>query len=189
MNRLLSSTTRPTYSSAKRIDARLQLVHLFLDLRRLARGRCHLAEWCCSRLRRSQARAKQRLRAHAGPSTWSPLPPCRQYETHGAGCAIARFRYSGRMALISTAWNPEWLYRSAAAARLQHDGVSGTVSPPLQEHLTKGLPPWPVRTTLPDPRMDAQDLYREDVYSDRKVGTIRVMTPVKSDGSPDPVVP
>ena len=38
----------------------------------------------------------------------------------------------------------------------------------------------------PDPRMDAQDLYREDVYSDRKVGTIRVMTPVKSDGSPDP---
>jgi len=41
-------------------------------------------------------------------------------------------------------------------------------------------------TNAPDPRMDAQDLYREDVYSDRKVGTIRVMTPVKSDGSPDP---
>ena len=37
-----------------------------------------------------------------------------------------------------------------------------------------------------DPRMDANDLYREDTYSDRKVGTIRVMTPVKSDGSPDP---
>jgi hypothetical protein len=34
--------------------------------------------------------------------------------------------------------------------------------------------------------MDAQDLYREEVYSDRKVGTIRVMTPVKSDGTPDP---
>jgi hypothetical protein len=33
--------------------------------------------------------------------------------------------------------------------------------------------------------MDSQDLYREDVYSDRKVGTIRVMTPVKPDGSPD----
>jgi len=31
--------------------------------------------------------------------------------------------------------------------------------------------------------MDAQDLYRED---DRKVGTIRVLTPVKSDGTPDP---
>jgi len=37
-----------------------------------------------------------------------------------------------------------------------------------------------------DPRMDANDLYREDTYSDRKVGTIRVMTPVKPDGSPDP---
>ena len=38
----------------------------------------------------------------------------------------------------------------------------------------------------PDPTMDANDLYREDMYSDRKVGSIRVMTPVKSDGSPDP---
>jgi len=38
----------------------------------------------------------------------------------------------------------------------------------------------------PDPRMDVNDLYREDTYSDRKVGTIRVMTPVKSDGSADP---
>jgi hypothetical protein len=41
----------------------------------------------------------------------------------------------------------------------------------------------------PDPKMDANDLYREDTYSDRKVGTIRVMTPVKSDGSPDPTRP
>ena len=38
----------------------------------------------------------------------------------------------------------------------------------------------------PDPRMDANDLYREDTFTDRKVGTIRVMTPVKSDGSTDP---
>lgn len=36
-----------------------------------------------------------------------------------------------------------------------------------------------------EPKMDSDDLYREDVYSDRKVGTIRVMTPVKRDGSPD----
>lgn len=36
-----------------------------------------------------------------------------------------------------------------------------------------------------DPNMDANDLYREDIYSDRKVGTIRVLTPVKSDGTPD----
>lgn len=41
-------------------------------------------------------------------------------------------------------------------------------------------------TNAPEPRMDANDLYREDIYSDRKVGTIRVMTPVKADGSPDP---
>jgi len=38
----------------------------------------------------------------------------------------------------------------------------------------------------PEPKMDAQDLYREDLYSDRRVGTIRVMTPVKPDGTPDP---
>lgn len=34
--------------------------------------------------------------------------------------------------------------------------------------------------------MDAADVYREEVYTDRKVGTIRSLTPVKSDGSPDP---
>jgi len=33
--------------------------------------------------------------------------------------------------------------------------------------------------------MDAAGVYREDVYTDRKVGTIRCMTPVKTDGSPD----
>jgi len=41
----------------------------------------------------------------------------------------------------------------------------------------------------PEPKMDANDLYREDIYSDRKVGTIRVLTPVKSDGTPDPTRP
>jgi hypothetical protein len=41
-------------------------------------------------------------------------------------------------------------------------------------------------TTAPEPKMDANDLYREDIYSDRRVGTIRVLTPVKSDGTPDP---
>jgi hypothetical protein len=33
--------------------------------------------------------------------------------------------------------------------------------------------------------MDASSVYREDVYTDRKIGTIRCLTPVKSDGSPD----
>ena len=41
----------------------------------------------------------------------------------------------------------------------------------------------------PEPKMDSQDLYREDIYSDRRVGTIRVMTPVKPDGTPDPTRP
>jgi hypothetical protein len=41
----------------------------------------------------------------------------------------------------------------------------------------------------PDPKMDSQDLYREDLYTDRRVGTIRVMTPVKPDGTPDPARP
>ncbi|HVN42391.1 MAG TPA: hypothetical protein VMT50_06365 [Steroidobacteraceae bacterium] len=37
--------------------------------------------------------------------------------------------------------------------------------------------------------MDSRDLYREDNYTDRKVGTIRVMTPVAADGTVDPARP
>ena len=33
--------------------------------------------------------------------------------------------------------------------------------------------------------MDATSLYREEIYTDRKVGTLRVLQPVKSDGSAD----
>jgi hypothetical protein len=39
---------------------------------------------------------------------------------------------------------------------------------------------------LPEPKMDPAGLYREEVITDRKVGTIRVLTPLASDGSPDP---
>lgn len=39
---------------------------------------------------------------------------------------------------------------------------------------------------LPEASMDPANLFREDIYTDRRVGTIRVLTPVKSDGSPDP---
>ena len=35
-------------------------------------------------------------------------------------------------------------------------------------------------------RMDPTTLYREDVYTDRRIGTIRVMTPVTAGGLPDP---
>ncbi len=44
-------------------------------------------------------------------------------------------------------------------------------------------------STAPEPKMDSQDLYREDIYTDRRVGTIRVMTPVKADGTTDPTRP
>jgi hypothetical protein len=33
--------------------------------------------------------------------------------------------------------------------------------------------------------MDGSSLYREDVFTDRKAGTIRVLTPVQANGSPD----
>jgi hypothetical protein len=33
--------------------------------------------------------------------------------------------------------------------------------------------------------MDAASLYREEIYTDRKVGTIRVLSPVVANGSPD----
>ncbi len=44
-------------------------------------------------------------------------------------------------------------------------------------------------SNAPEPKMDSKDLYREDIYSDRRVGTIRVMTPVKPDGTPDSTRP
>jgi hypothetical protein len=37
--------------------------------------------------------------------------------------------------------------------------------------------------------MDATQIYREDVFTDRKVGTIRRLTPVTADGSDDAVRP
>lgn len=36
-----------------------------------------------------------------------------------------------------------------------------------------------------DPTMDATALYREEIVTDRKVGTIRMLTPIKSDGATD----
>ena len=34
--------------------------------------------------------------------------------------------------------------------------------------------------------MDKASLYREETFTDRRIGTIRILTPVKSDGTPDP---
>lgn len=37
-----------------------------------------------------------------------------------------------------------------------------------------------------EPVMDATDLWQEEVYTDRKIGTIRKLSPVKGDGARDP---
>src|SRR5262245_348217 len=42
---------------------------------------------------------------------------------------------------------------------------------------------------MPEPNMDPASLYREELFTDRKVGMIRVLNPVKTDGSPDPSRP
>ena len=42
-------------------------------------------------------------------------------------------------------------------------------------------------TRVSDATMDAASLYREEIYTDRKVGTLRVLLPVRSDGAPDPM--
>ncbi|MGH8705720.1 MAG: hypothetical protein ACREUO_09930 [Burkholderiales bacterium] len=39
---------------------------------------------------------------------------------------------------------------------------------------------------MTEPEMNPRDLWLEEVYTDRRVGTIRRMTPVKGDGSRDP---
>ena len=40
-----------------------------------------------------------------------------------------------------------------------------------------------------DPQMDAAGLYQEDNFTDRKVGAIRRLTPVRGDASVDPTRP
>ena len=40
-----------------------------------------------------------------------------------------------------------------------------------------------------DPTMDAKSLYREEIYTDRRMGTLRVMLPVTPDGEPDAARP
>lgn len=41
------------------------------------------------------------------------------------------------------------------------------------------------RPDAPDSKMDATTLYREDIITDRKVGTIRRLTPITSAGADD----
>jgi hypothetical protein len=41
-------------------------------------------------------------------------------------------------------------------------------------------------TGLPDIQLDGAGLYREDMFTDRKAGSIRRLVPVTADGHPDP---
>ncbi len=34
-------------------------------------------------------------------------------------------------------------------------------------------------------KMETDELYREETYTDRRVGTLQILTPIKADGSPD----
>src|SRR5271165_5894171 len=43
----------------------------------------------------------------------------------------------------------------------------------------------PIGSRASEGHMDAASLYREEVYTDRGAGTLRVMVPVKPDGSTD----
>ena len=47
----------------------------------------------------------------------------------------------------------------------------------------------PPETRAADPTMSAESLYREEIITDRRVGTIRVLSPLKSDGTPDAARP
>ncbi len=40
-----------------------------------------------------------------------------------------------------------------------------------------------------EPTLDPAALYREEIYTDRKAGTLRVLVPVTRDGAPDPARP
>jgi hypothetical protein len=41
------------------------------------------------------------------------------------------------------------------------------------------------RSQLPDSKLTGDDLYREESFTDRRIGSIQRLTPVKSDGSDD----
>ncbi len=47
----------------------------------------------------------------------------------------------------------------------------------------------PIGSRTGDAQMDAASLYREEVYTDRAAGTLRVLVPVKADGSTDGMRP
>jgi hypothetical protein len=47
----------------------------------------------------------------------------------------------------------------------------------------------PAKSDLPEVRLDPAGLYREEIFTDRRAGTIRRLTPVTVDGAVDPKRP
>jgi hypothetical protein len=47
----------------------------------------------------------------------------------------------------------------------------------------------PTGGRIPEVTMDAAALYREEIYTDRSAGTMRVLNPVTRTGAPDPARP
>jgi regulator of protease activity HflC (stomatin/prohibitin superfamily) len=47
--------------------------------------------------------------------------------------------------------------------------------------MSERIPP----ATARDLRMDTKDLWREEMITDRRIGTLRVLTPIRADGSAD----
>ena len=45
------------------------------------------------------------------------------------------------------------------------------------------------RLNMPEIRMDADGLYREETFTDRRVGTVQRLSPIKADGSDDDARP
>jgi hypothetical protein len=42
---------------------------------------------------------------------------------------------------------------------------------------------------LPEIKLDSANLYREEIFTDRRAGTLRRLTPIKLDGATDPARP
>jgi hypothetical protein len=80
---------------------------------------------------------------------------------------------------------PAAQFAAAAAAGCPRGADSITLG--LQNHANERIS---IMATDPgarmaDAAMDETSLYREEIYTDRKIGTLRVLSPVKADGTPD----
>jgi hypothetical protein len=54
---------------------------------------------------------------------------------------------------------------------------------------TTGLIDMAAQNDLPDVRHDPAAMYKEEIFTDRRAGTIRRLTPIKIDGATDPARP